>query len=207
MPATPPLEWYFDQNFARRGDYEMPEIKNQPIELDDLTLIRFSETVKNETRDQDATVHFFEPDTRFDEVWRRPDTYLAELGQYAQLMTPDFSMDWSAALPLQILNTFRTRWCGWYWQQHGMTVIPTVSWSDSRSYEFCFSGLPEDSVLAVSTVGCRDQEDRFMAGFAEMCARLNPEVVICYGEPFDAMLAVNPIVVPYTRTTRTTPRR
>jgi len=207
MPATPPLEWYFDQNFTRSGDFEMPEVKNQFIELDDLTLIRFSETVKNETKDQDATVHFFEPDVRFDEVWRRPESYLTELGQYSQIMTPDFSMDIGAALPLQILNTFRNRWCGWYWQQHGMTVIPTVSWADDRSFEFAFSGLPEESVLAISTVGCRENEERFMTGFDEMCARLNPEVVICYGEPFDAMTKANPIVVPYSRTTRTTTRR
>jgi len=207
MPATPPLEWYFDQNFARCGDFEMPEIKNQFIDLDDLTLIRFSEIVKNETKDQDATVHFFESDVRFDEVWRRPDSYLSEIGQYAQVMTPDFRMDWTAALPLQILNTFRTRWCGWYWQQHGMTVIPTVSWSDERSYDFCFSGLPEDSVLAVSTVGCRDKQEQFIAGFNQMLARLNPEVVICYGEPFAEMSNTELVVVPYSRTTRTTSRR
>jgi hypothetical protein len=197
------IEWYFSKAYRRGGRFDMPVIRNEPLALDDLRLIRFSSVVRDEIRDLDATVHFFEPDERFDEVWKNPDAYLAELGQYRQVMSPDFSLFADMPIAEQFINTFRSRWCGWYWQEHGMTVIPTVSWSTARSFEFCFDAIPSGSVLAVSTVGVRGAEDAFMAGFAHMCRRLSPAKVICYGEPFEAMAAlVSLVVVPYSRDTR-----
>lgn len=207
MSASPTLDWHFRQDFDRHGRYEIPYVARQSIELVSLKLIRFSSIVRRETRDRDATVHFFERDDRFDEVWHRPDRYLAELRQYQQLTTPDFSLDWNAPLSFQLFNTFRSRWCGWYWQQHGLTVIPTVSWSDRRSFEFCFQGLPIESVLAVSTVGCRDRREPFLVGYNEMLRHLHPSTVICYGEPFDDMQSDYLVVVPYSRTSRVSSRR
>jgi hypothetical protein len=175
--------------------------------LDGLKLIRFSSIIRSETKDLDATVHFFEPDDRFDEVWKNPEAYLGELGQYRQVLSPDFSLFTRMAIPMQFVNTFRSRWCGWYWQEHGLTVIPTVSWSTVRSFEFCFDGIPRAGVVAVSTVGVRDVEEAFMAGFTHMCRRLAPTQVVCYGEPFDAMGSMADIVVvPYMRAARVAAR-
>jgi hypothetical protein len=196
-------EWYFSKAYPRGGRFDMPVIRQQSLALDDLKLIRFSSVVQEETKDLDATVHFFEPDERFDEVWKSPDGYLDELGQYRQVMSPDFSLYADMPIAEQFLNTFRSRWCGWYWQEHGMTVIPTVSWSTVRSFEFCFDAIPKGAVVAVSTIGVRDVEQAFMAGFIHMCRRLAPGAVICYGEPFDAMSAlVDVITVPYVRDAR-----
>ena len=206
--ASQLLEWYFSSDYPRGGRFEMPSIKRQDVDLDDLALIRFSSIVRAETKDLDATVHFFEPDDRFDEVWKNPEPYLQEIGQYRQVLTPDFSMFMGMPVPLQFVNTFRSRWCGWFWQEHGMTVIPTVSWSTVSSYEYCFDGLPTSGVVAVSTVGVRDAEESFMAGYSHMFRRLSPSVVICYGEPFDAMAGMAElVVVPYTRDTRVAERR
>jgi len=33
-------------------------------------------------------VHFFEDDSKFDEVWNKPEQYIQELGKYKQVMTP-----------------------------------------------------------------------------------------------------------------------
>ena len=52
---------------------------------------------------------------------------------------------------LQIYNTFRNRWCGAYLSDKGIKVIPTVSWSDEKSIEFCFKGIEKGSIVAVST--------------------------------------------------------
>jgi hypothetical protein len=88
-----------------------------------------------------------------------------------------------------------------------MTVIPTVSWSTVRSFEFCFDGLAPEAVVAVSTVGARDAEEAFMAGFRHLCRRVRPSQVVCYGEPFDAMSSlVSLVVVPYSRDTRVAAR-
>lgn len=204
-PST--IEWYFDQKYPRMGRFDMPRIKKQRVDLDDLKLIRFSSIVKNETRDQDATIHFFEPDGRFDEVWKNPEPYVKELGQYHQVLSPDFSLYSDEPIAKQVFNTFRSRWCGWYWQTQGLTVIPTVSWSTIHSFEFCFDGIADYSTVAVSTVGCMDSEAGFMAGFRHMVQRCQPERVICYGKVFAGMRDLAPLIeVPYDRSKRVTER-
>jgi len=201
--TSKPLEWYLNNDFPTSGFFEMPRIEAQPISLDNLKLIRFSSTVKSENKDRDATVHFFEPDDRFDEVWNNPPKYLDELRQYKQVLSPDFSLYVNAPLSAQLINTYRSRWCGRFWQENGLIVIPTVSWSSTRSFEFCFDGLPEQAILAVSTLGVRDHEELFMNGFRYMLRRLIPLEIICYGEPFDSMMDLVPITkVPYSRNSR-----
>jgi hypothetical protein len=200
------LESYFYNEYFTDGKYDFPVIKKQKIDLIDLELIRYSSTTKNETSADDATVHFFEYDDRFDEIWRNPSAYLDKLRQYKQVMTPDFSMYTNIALALQIFNTFRTRWLGAYWQSHGFTVIPTVSWGDEWSFEFCFDGIPPGSVVAVSTMGCMDVKDAFMEGFSQMCKAIDPEVVICYAKPFEEMSDYTDVIeVPYLRNVRIAP--
>ena len=52
--------------------------------------------------------------------------------------TPDFSMYTDFPLALQINSHYRKHWLGAYWQSKGITVIPTIFWSDERSFEWCF---------------------------------------------------------------------
>jgi hypothetical protein len=146
------LEPYFYNDYLMYGKYDLPLIERQDIDLKDLKLIRFSDIIKKETRDKDATVHFFEYDYKFDEVWKNPKDYLAELTQYKQVLSPDFSMYINLSRALQIFNTFRSRWLGAFWQANGITVIPTISWSDKDSFEFCFDAIEKGSILAVSTI-------------------------------------------------------
>jgi len=200
-----PDGWHFDQAYPRAGRFDFPRISRQPIDLASLSLMRFSSAVKDEKRSRAVTVHFFENDERFDEVWRSPQTYLAELRQYYQILTPDFSLYSGMPITQQILNTFRNRWCGWFWQENGLTVIPSVSWSSSDSFDFCFDGLPQHSVVAVSTVGNSQNEEAFMVGFRQLVQRCRPRTVICYGKPFASMCDLTPIVaVPYSRNSRVT---
>lgn len=202
------LEPYFGNRFATDGIYDMPLIKRQPIDLVNLRLIRFSAIVKEETEDIDATVHFFEYDDRFDEVWKKPSAYLDELGQYKQVMSPDFSILPNMPLALQIFNTFRTRWLGAYWQENGLTVIPTISWGDDWSFDFCFDGVQIGSCVAVSTLGCRDAKKPFMNGFSMLCKAIDPGIVVCYGDSFTEMHDCADIIeVPYLRNERVAPAK
>ena len=43
---------------------------------------------------------------------------------------------------MQIYNQYRKHWLAAYWQLNGITVYPTISWSDENSYEWCFDGEP-----------------------------------------------------------------
>ena len=120
------IESYFESDFQLVGNYDLPLVQRQDFDLTELKLLRFSGTVKNETRD-------------FDE----------------------------------------------------------------RSFAFCFDGIENGSVVAVSTLGCRDVKEAFMAGFAKMCEIIEPEVVICYNKPFDEMRELSQVIeVPYARNSR-----
>jgi hypothetical protein len=163
------IESYFDNHFMLYGRYGFPLIERQDIDLNDLKLIRFSDIIKSETRDTDATVHFFIDDDRFDEIWKNPDAYRAELSQYKQALSPGFSVYADMAGTLQVFNTFRSRWLGAFWQEMGMTVIPTVTWADRMTHDFCFDAIEQGSVVAVSTLGFGGHEWMFMKGFARMC--------------------------------------
>jgi hypothetical protein len=145
-----------------------------------------------------AAVHFFLDDYRFETVWARPLRALEHLSKYRILLTPDFSLyaDWP--LVMQQWNVYRSRWCGRYWQELGYQVIPTASWSTPESFEFCFDGLPQNSVLAVSALGVKvgepAQRERFMAGFQVMVKRLAPSAVLTYGGLPDKAYALAPII-------------
>lgn len=67
---------------------------------------------------------------------------------------------------------------------HGIKVIPTISWSDESSFEWCFDGEPVGGTVAVSSVGTQNNKtakELFLNGYNEMMKRLEPETVIFYG--------------------------
>lgn len=96
----------------------------------------------------------------------------------------------------QIESIGKNRWCGAYWQSKGLTVIPTVSWSDSLSYEFCFDGIERNSIVAIGMIGCKKSKLDFLKGYNEMISRIEPRAVICFGQPFEEMKG-NIIIVDY----------
>lgn len=80
---------------------------------------------------------------------------------------------------------YRKHWLAAYWQLHGMTVYPTISWSDENSYDWCFDGEPVGGVVAVSSVGTqasKESRSLFLRGYEEMLRRLDPSWVIFYGK-------------------------
>ncbi len=75
-------------------------------------------------------------------------------------------------------------------------MIPTISWSNERSFKFCFDGVEEGSIVAVFTYGNRNAEEDFMRGYNELLKKIKPCAIICYGKPFDAMQG-KVVSVPY----------
>lgn len=132
----------------------------------------------------DSAIHFFIDDYQFERVWNQPDTYYKMLMMFDGVLTPDFSLYLDMPKVMQIWNVYRSRLLGQWWQNRGLRVVPTVSWSDEASFEFCFDGIPEKSVLAVSTVGVmKDSESLklFKNGLKELVSRKHPLKLIAYG--------------------------
>ena len=129
-------------------------------------------------------VHFFIDDYQFLRVWKQPDAYISKLSQFQAVCTPDFSLYTDFPNVIQHYNHYRKHWIGRYWQSLGVRMIPTVGWSDHSSYDWCFDGDPVRGVVAVSSVGTQASKTTaalFHDGWVEMLKRLDPELIVFYG--------------------------
>lgn len=167
--------------FEGTGKYDIPIIK--PTIYDSCEFIGFN-YVKTCKERENKGVHFFLDDYQFERLWNQPERYLQMLQQFRYVMTPDFSIYTDFPKSLQIYNHYRKHWVGAYLQEHGVNVIPTISWSDTESFEWCFDGEPVNSVVAISSVGTQKSKatkEKFLIGYEEMVKRLQPETIIFYG--------------------------
>ena len=173
--------------FKMVGKYDLPIIHKDEFDLEKIKLYSYSNTKYDDNRNKHKTIHFFIHDYRFESVYENAEYAVQKLKQYYALCSPDFSLYTDMPILLQMYNTFKNRWCGAYWQSLGIKVIPTISWSDKRSFEFCFDGVEKGSVVAISTHGNHKCKEEFMLGYAKMLEILNPSAIICYGKPFPDM--------------------
>ena len=87
-------------------------------------------------------------------------------------------------MPMKIWNVFRSRQIGAYYQSKGLTVIPTVSWAEKETFDFCFQGIPKGSVVSISTIGVKRDKEALKIwrdGVAEMIKRIEPQAILVYG--------------------------
>ncbi len=171
-------------SFEGQGRWNIPLVRKQEIDTSAISLIACSDTRSkdNETNCGNG-VHFFVDDYRFEGIYTHPERTLAKYSQYTFLLTPDFSTYADMDLWRQLESVAKNRWVGAYWQSKGLTVIPTVSWSTPRSFDFCFDGVEKNAVVAISTLGCKRAQLLFMRGYEVMRDKLNPEAIICFGDP------------------------
>lgn len=133
-------------------------------------------------------VHFYLDDYQFERVWNQPERYAEMLRKFDFVFTPDFSLYMDMPKPLQIYNVYRNRLLGAYWQEQGINVIPTLSWSDEDSFRFAFSGIEPGGIVSVSTVGIyRNNEAReiWLKGMAKMIKIVRPKTILIYGKPIE----------------------
>lgn len=169
------------------GKYDFPIIKKQDIDINQISFLSFVDAKRNDEENKDKTIHFFTYDWKFEKVYENAEEELEKLSQYYAVLSPDFSMFTNMPLALQIESVFKNRWCGAYWQKQGIKVIPTVSWGDERTFDFCFDGIEKGSVVCVCTYYRENCEEEFMLGYNEMLKRIKPSAVLCYDEPFNEM--------------------
>ena len=170
--------------FPGVGIYGVPEIPEAHYTIGDAAWIscNFARTCEEP---EEHALHFFVDDYQFTRYWRDPDKYLAQLRKFVAVASPDFSLYTDFPVALQIYNHFRSQWLGAYWAYNGVRVIPTVSWSDEASFEWCFDGVPSHSQVIISSVGvCNKPDERtgFIRGYNEMLRRLEPTEILFVGK-------------------------
>lgn len=164
------------------GFYNIPHLKRTSHVPDHL--INFNEVLTSS--DSKAGVHFFIDDYRFERIWNQPDRYIEILKRFDCVFTPDFSLYRDMPIAMKIWNIYRSRMIGQMCQSAGITVIPTMSWAEPDTFDFCFDGIEPDGVVAVSSVGVmRDPEalDIFKNGMQKMLEVVEPAKIIFYGKP------------------------
>ena len=178
--------------FVGAGSYDVPALQPVHCRTQNWISFNYAKTCKAE-QDQHG-IHFFIDDYQFTRLWQSPDTYLPMLARFQAIMTPDFSTYTDFPAAIQIYNHYRKHWLGAYWQYNGLLVVPTISWSDENSLNWCFDGEPVGGTIAVSAVGTQmDNDSRrlFSMGYSAMMDALKPETVIFYGTVPDECKAEN----------------
>ena len=172
--------------FSSSNRYGIPDLRLDNIDIEGLVGFNYVLSKKSSPE----TVHFFLDDYQFVRLWYRPDEYVDKLRRFNGMFSPDFSLYLDFPLSLQIYNTYRNRWVGRYCQECGIKVIPTVGWSDEKSFEFCFLGVPKGSDVAVSTRGVvrsKEAREMFVKGYERMLKEIEPRVVHLYGAPIEGL--------------------
>jgi len=179
---------FMRNEYSGHGKWNIPLIKKQAVDVENISLIACSDTRSNDNETNTKNgVHFFVDDYRFNGIYNNPEKSLRKYSQYAFLLSPDFSTYADMNLWRQLESVAKNRWCGCYWQEQGLTVIPTISWSTPRSYEFCFDGVEKNSIIAIGMIGCKQNKKEFLRGYDYMLSKIEPEAIICFGTPFDEM--------------------
>ena len=160
--------------------WEMPIIVKDEIVPN--KLVGFNYSISN--KDKKCGIHFYLDDYQFERVWNYPERYINVFKQYECVLSPDFSLYLDMPLPLKIWNVYRSRLLGSYYQRNGIKVIPTISWGDKDTYQFCFEGIPNGSIVSISTIGIKQNKESykiFKEGLDEMIRKIEPSKILVYG--------------------------
>lgn len=167
-----------------QGFYNMPIIKKCNYIPENLIGFNYAKTAK----ETNVGVHFFIDDYQFERIWNSPQLIIERLKKFQCVFTPDWSLYMDMPMAMKIWNVYRSRLIGQMCQDAGIKVIPTLSWAEKETYQFCFDGLEQGGTVAVSTVGVmRDKKAKeiWVDGMKEAMARLQPKQVILYGSEID----------------------
>ena len=174
-----------DSDKITKDFWQMPVIKDDRVIPVDLIGFNYARTSKQK---EDVGVHFYLDDYQFERVWKNPKRYIDILWEYDCILGPDFSLYMDMPMPMKIWNTYRNRFLGAFYQSKGIKVIPTVSWAEPETYEFCFNGIPEGSTVSISTVGVKRDNEALKVwkdGTTEMIRKIKPKKIILYGGEID----------------------
>lgn len=134
---------------------------------------------------ENGAVHFFLDDYRFETAFSSPERTVGRVLDVGGALEPNFSIYYDMPRVAQVWNTYRTRWCGAYWQSQGVKVIPTVCWARSETFEFVFDGIPQGGSVALSALGMGQKPEDiqiFVDGLRELVDRVQPSTILSYGK-------------------------
>ncbi len=176
------------------GDYEM-DVNGFPIinkteyrEIDwnniSATGLQNASPKKN---NGNSVLLMFNYDYRLLNLWNNPLKKIGLFQSFYAVASPDFSIYPSMNINDIRYNVYMSRWLGKTWQNYGCTVYSTIGWALPDTYDVVFGGVEKGGIVVISTLGCQNSTEVFLQGFNEMKIRLEPSLIIVYGEMIEGM--------------------
>ena len=143
----------------------------------------FSEHKKLDGKGQ--AIHFFTHDYKFATACdKKLEATTYKLAKFDCVFAPDYSLFVDVPSHINKHSVYLSRFAGAHWQNCGFNVIPTASWGSADSFEYCFEGLPTNSVIGVCGVGVHWSKAAcilWQYAMRTLEERLTPSLVIVYG--------------------------
>jgi hypothetical protein len=139
---------------------------------------------------------FYTYDDKFEDAWRMPDDFTTRLMNMKMpaVVTPNFSCYLETPKAVAIFNIYRSRWCGRFWQEAGLRVIPDIDFALADSFEYCCAGVPQNAPCIaiqnhVKMVGW-DVQRAAQDGVMQIIDMLKPQSILVYaGEQSEELLS------------------
>ena len=161
-------------------------------------------SARKRIKDKDVFFHCFIHDCQFSSLITETKRHVADFAGCGGLICPDPTITIGGSQTINQAQVYFSRAVGFYLQKNGVFAIPCVRWGDASTYDYCFLGVPEDYIVAISTHGCimpckengNELRNAFIAGLPVMLERLAPKYVVVYGRMPDEIFG------PYLSKTR-----
>lgn len=167
----------------KTGPFDMPVIKPNIIVPQTIDTTPFDRVI-TEKSDRNSIVIFYINDDRFATKLSHPWTYTDFLSQYAGVIAPDLSQYIDMDYPDRLYNNYLNKVYAAYWQSKNVNIYPNVTWSLPDSYEYCLSGYPKKSVIAINSKGILNSHfsnSLWLDGYRYVINALEPICILRYG--------------------------
>ena len=130
----------------------------------------------------------FSYDNKMERFWNKPLEHIPLLQSAYAVATPDYSIDPQMGFPEYLCQIYKNRWLGCCWQEHGILTVPSVGWTTEDFDDLSFAGLEKGTIVVISTLGSKRDVTFFMRGYNEMIRRIDPSLIVVYGDMLPEML-------------------
>lgn len=170
-------------------NYSIPKMKKIEMKITNLEQAEpiIINSLTNKKDNHLKIVLPFNYDKDLDRYWNDPLKYVPILQTVMAVGTPDFSLYSNMNIKEIRYNVYRNRWLGCTWQSFGINALPTIGWGKRDTFDICFSGVEKGSIVMISTLGCKSNVNVFLEGYNEMIRRIDPPLVIVYGDMIKGM--------------------
>lgn len=127
--------------------------------------------------------HFYLDEPRILQYWNKPFETEKLLSQFSASIGIDFSMTNEMTRSQKIYASFLNKlWVAWL-QSRGHKGIPNVSFPNEWWEDYWIEGWPEDSVIAINSVGVirHGNPDGWLKGVERIRKELHPTHILRYG--------------------------